>query len=252
MPEGDALHRAAARLQPLVGRRVEAESPHPQGLATGVARIVDGRVLESVEAVGKHLLLRFEGGVVVRSHLRMRGRWRVVPRDSPRRGRPWLVLRGGAWEAQQWNGPVLSLDRRPIDRLGPDLLAADTRVEDIVRRLRLADQGRLLGEALLDQRLVAGIGNMWLAETLWHVRVSPWRRLGEVGDEELAAALRLAQERMRASAAGARARRAVHRRAGRGCPRCGTPIRSRGLGETNRTAYWCPTCQPEDAPSAPG
>ena len=80
MPEGDALHRAAARLQPLVGERIEAESPHPRGEATGVARVVDGRVLEQVEAVGKHLLLRFEGGVVLRSHLRMSGRWRVERR----------------------------------------------------------------------------------------------------------------------------------------------------------------------------
>ena len=87
MPEGDALHRAAARLQPLVGQRVEAESPSPQGEATGVARAVDGRVLERVEAVGKHLLLHFEGGVVLRSHLRMTGRWRVAARGATR-GRP--------------------------------------------------------------------------------------------------------------------------------------------------------------------
>ena len=93
MPEGDSLHRIARRLQPLVGERVEAESPHPRGAATGVARAVDGRVLEHVGAVGKHLVLRFEGGVVVRSHLRMSGRWRVDPRGRVLRGRPWLVLR---------------------------------------------------------------------------------------------------------------------------------------------------------------
>src|SRR5262245_65459655 len=93
VPEGDAIHRAAGRLQPLVGERVEAESPNPRGLATGVARVVDGRVLEGVDAVGKHLLLRFEGGVVLRSHLRMNGRWRVGPRGAELRGRPWLVLR---------------------------------------------------------------------------------------------------------------------------------------------------------------
>jgi endonuclease-8 len=158
------------------------------------------------------------------------------------------VLRGGAWEARQWNGPVLTLDERPVRRLGPDLLAAETEVEDVVRRLRLADPERVVGEALLDQRLVAGIGNMWLAEALWHARVSPWRMLRDVGDEELEGALRFAQEHMRASAAGARPSRAAYRRSGRSCPRCGTPIRSRGLGETNRTAYWCPTCQPDGAP----
>src|ERR687897_1159760 len=113
MPEGDALHRAAQRLQVLVGERVEAESPHPRARATGVAPRIDGRRLEAVEAVGKNLLLRFEGGVVVRSHLRMSGRWRVEPRGRRRTGLPWLVLRGESREGVLWNGPVLELyDRR--------------------------------------------------------------------------------------------------------------------------------------------
>jgi endonuclease-8 len=249
VPEGDSLQRAARRLQPLVGERVEAESPHPRGQATGVARVVDGRVLQSVEAVGKHLLLRFEGGVVLRSHLRMNGRWRLRPRGSALRGSPWLVLRGGAWEATQWNGPVLTLEERAVRRLGPDLLADATRVEDAVARLRAADPGRLVGEALVDQRLVAGLGNMWLAEALWRARVSPWRRVGEVSDDELEAALGWARDAMRASVTGARARRAVYRRAGRPCRRFGAPVESRGLGDANRTAYWCPRCQP--APGEP-
>jgi endonuclease VIII len=243
MPEGDALHRAAARLQPLVGERIEAESPHPRGAATGVAREVDGRVLEGVEAVGKHLLLRFEGGVVLRSHLRMSGRWQVGPRGRAWRGRPWLVLRGGEWEATEWNGPVLALEERPVRALGPDLLADSTEVDDVVRRLR-SRPSRLVGEALLDQRLVAGIGNMWLAECLWQARVSPWRRLDEVSDEELVAALGWVRDAMRASVRGVRPRRTAYRRAGRPCRRCGTPIESRGLGEANRRAYWCPGCQP--------
>jgi endonuclease VIII len=243
MPEGDALHRAAARLQPLVGERIEAESPHPRGAATGVARVVDGRVLERVEAVGKHLLLRFEGGVVLRSHLRMSGRWRLRPRGSALRGSPWLVLRGGAWEATQWNGPVLALEERPVRALGPDLLAESTEVEDVVARLRTGPT-RLVGEALLDQRLVAGIGNMWLAEALWHARVSPWRRVEEVPDDELVAAVGWAREAMRASVRGVRPRRMAYRRPGRPCPRCGTPIESLGLGEAKRRAYWCPRCQP--------
>jgi endonuclease VIII len=244
MPEGDALHRTARRLQPLVGERIEAESPSPRGEATGVARAVDGRVLERVEAVGKHLLLRFEGGVVLRSHLRMNGRWRIARRGTTR-GRPWLVLRGGAWEATQWNGPVLTLERRPLRRLGPDLLADDTDVADLVPRVRTAAPSRLVGEALVDQRLVAGIGNMWVAEALWQARVSPWSPLGRVTDDELACVLAWAQEAMRAAAASPRGPRAVYRRAGRPCRRCGTAIASRGLGDANRTAYWCPACQPE-------
>jgi endonuclease VIII len=245
VPEGDSLHRAAARLRPLVGERIAAESPNPRGLATGVARAVDGRVLESVEAVGKHLLLRFEGGVVLRSHLRMNGRWRLRPRGSELRGSPWLVLRGGQWEATQWNGPVLTLEQRAVRRLGPDLLSEETAIAGVVRRLRGAASTLLVGEALVDQRLVSGIGNMWLAESLWHARLSPWRRVADATDVELTAALQWAQQAMRRSVDGGRSVRAVYRRAGRPCRRCGTPVSSRGLGDANRTAYWCPRCQPE-------
>lgn len=246
MPEGDALRRTAARLRPIVGDRVEAESPHPRGRATGVARAVDGRVLEGVDAVGKHLLLRFEGGVVVRSHLRMSGRWSIDRRGARRRGLPWLVLRGAELEATQWNGPVLTLEQRAVRRLGPDLLADGTDVTAVVERLRQTDQSRLLGEALVDQRLVAGIGNMWLAESLWHVRLSPWSPLETVSDRDLEAVLSWARTHMRAAVSGARPSPAVYRRAGRACPRCGTPLRSRGLGDANRTAYWCSSCQPAD------
>lgn len=246
MPEGDALHRAAARLQVLVGERVEAASPSPRGLVTNVARAVDGRVLESVDAVGKHLLLRFEGGVTVRSHLRMNGRWTVRERGPTTwRGRPWLLLRTRRFEAAQWSGPVLRLDDGRTRRLGPDLLAEHTTVDEVVARVRAAGPGRLLGEVLLDQGVVAGIGNMWVAELLWHSRLSPWLRSGDATDEELGSAVGWARDAMRASVAhsGAARTRAVYRRAGRPCRRCGAPIRSRGLGERNRTAYWCEGCQ---------
>jgi endonuclease VIII len=217
MPEGDSLHRIAARLQVLVGERVEAESPHPRGLATGVARIVDGRLVEAVDALGKHLLLRFEGGVVVRSHLRMSGRWRVEPRAqaATTRGRPWLVLRSGEWVATQWNGPVLTLDRRAVTQLGPDLLAASTDVDRVVSRMRATDPSRLIGEALVDQRIVSGIGNMWVAESLWQARVAPWRPVGDVDDDELSSVIGWAREAMRAAVVGTRRHRAVYRRAGR-------------------------------------
>jgi endonuclease VIII len=245
MPEGDSLHRIALRLRVLVGERVEAVSPNPRVRATGVARAVDGRVLEAVDAVGKNLLLRFHGDVVVRNHLRMNGRWRLRRHADPGwRGSPWLVLRGSQWEATQWNGPVLALGDGGARGLGPDLLAADATPGEIVSRLRGVDQSRLVGDALVDQRVVAGIGNMWLAETLWHARVSPWSSLAEVDDTELEFALGWAQEAMRASISGRRPERAVYRRAGHGCRRCGEPLRSRGLGDANRTAYWCPSCQP--------
>ncbi len=209
------------------------------------ARAIDGRRLEAVDAVGKNLLLRFDEGVVLRSHLRMNGRWRIDRRDAiPRRaGRPWLVLRGREWEATQWNGPVLSLGAGSTRALGPDLLADETTSTGVVARLRRGDQGRLVGEALVDQRVVSGIGNMWLAEALWHARTSPWSSLADVPDERLEQALAWAQEAMRSAVVGSRPSRAVYRRAGRGCPRCGSPVMSRGLGDANRTAYWCSVCQ---------
>jgi endonuclease VIII len=235
MPEGDALHRAARRLSVLVGERVEAESPHPRAQVTGVAPRIDGRRLEAVEAVGKNLFLRFEGGITVRSHLRMSGRWRVEPRGGARVGRPWLVLRGGAHEAVLWNGPVLEVVSRAL-RLGPDVLT------DELSRVRLHGT---IGEALLDQRQVSGIGNVWRCEALWHAHVSPWAAAEDVDQPGI---LDHAHRLMAAALDGGRPKRNVYRRAGRPCPRCGTPIRSRGQGDHNRMAYWCPACQAGASP----
>src|ERR671936_699356 len=144
MPEGDTLHRAAAKVRRLVGQRLDVVAPHPRGAA--VADRIDGRVLEDVAAVGKNILLTFEGGLVVRSHLRMRGRWRVEPAGTQSVGTPWLFLRGQERHA-------------------------------MLERLRKTDQSREIGEALLDQTLVSGIGNMWKAEGLFAAGISPWLRL---------------------------------------------------------------------------
>jgi endonuclease-8 len=243
MPEGDSLHRAARRLQLLVGETLEVESPNPRAQATGVAEQLDGRRLERVEAVGKNLLLSFEGGLVLRSHLRMSGRWTVRERGSTTRGRPWLVLRGSGREAVLWGGPVLELNKRAVRRLGPDILARPPELEGMVANLRRTDQGREVGDALLDQRLVAGIGNLWKAEALWRAEVSPWRPLGGTSDEELLSVLTEAARMMRRSVDSGREERSIYRKAGRPCPRCRTPIASRGQGDANRMAYWCPSCQ---------
>jgi len=128
-------------------------------------------------------------------------------------------------------------------RLGPDVLGRGVEPAEVVGRLRRVDARRLLGEALLDQRVIAGIGNMWMAEALWQARLSPWLPVGEASDEELTSTLSWAQRMMRASVEGTRAIRSVYRRAGRPCPRCGARILSLGLGDDNRTAYWCGRCQ---------
>jgi endonuclease-8 len=239
VPEGDSLHRVAEEVGRLAGEVVRVETPHPRAASLGLAERLDGKRLERVEAVGKNLLLTFEGGVVLRSHLRMRGRWRVLPATALRVGTPWLVLRGREVEAVLWHGPVLTLGRGPVDRLGPDIMESPPDLEAMVARLRGVDAARPLGEALLDQRLVAGIGNMWKAEALWLAGVSPWARLGELTDAEISDVLGAAARAMQ----GPRRPRSVYRRAGRPCPRCGTAVLARPQGETARTAYWCPACQ---------
>ena len=242
MPEGDSLHRAALRLQVLVGQKVDVETPHPRAAAKRLADRLDGLVLESVEAAGKNLLLRFQGGHVLRSHLRMTGRWRVEPRGAPRAGRPWLVLRGAEHEAVLWNGPILELDGAGGPRIGADILDEDPAYDAMLERLREASE-RQVGDALLDQRLVAGIGNIWRSEALWEARLSPWRPVAEVSDTELRAALEAAHRLMAASVAGARPLWRVYRRTGRACRRCGAPIRAHAQGDGARIAYWCPICQ---------
>jgi endonuclease-8 len=250
MPEGDAIHRAARRLQVLLGQELEVETPHPRAAVKQLAPVLGGRRLESVEAVGKNLLLRFEGGVVLRSHLRMKGRWRVLARDADVLGTPWLVLRGDDHVAVMSGGSVLELDRGVVTRLGPDILAEPPDVEAMLTRLRRVEQSRPVGDALLDQRLVAGIGNMWKAEALWAAEVSPWRPLGEVTDEALRRVLMQAHSKMKGRLDGIRGRSRVYRRAAHPCPRCGTPIRSRPQGDGARMAYWCPTCQVGEEPRA--
>jgi endonuclease VIII len=239
VPEGDALHRAAQRLRVLEGEIVTATAPNPRAAVLGIAERIDGKRLERVEARGKNLLLSFEGGLVVRSHLRMSGRWFVQAADMPVRGTPWLVLRAGDWQAVQVNGPVLEVGTAKLARLGPDVLDDPPDIDGMIERFRRADQNRELGDALLDQAFVAGIGNKWKAEALFEAQTSPWKRLRAVEDDELRKVLGAASSLMRST----RRRNRVYRKAGRQCTRCGEPIRSWPQGDNARMAYWCPGCQ---------
>lgn len=243
MPEGDSLHRAAARLAPFVGERLAVEARHGRARALGLAERLDGRRLLSVEAVGKNLLLEWEGGLVLRSHLRMKGRWRVAAAGAPIAGTPWLVLTGSAQQAVLSGGGELELTRGPnprVARLGPDIMLDPPDLDGMLARFRGADASRELGDALLDQRLVAGIGNKWKAEGLFRARVSPWARLRDVSDDDLRTVLAETSAAMRSG----RARRLVYDRAGLPCPRCATPVAAWRQGDDARTAFWCPACQP--------
>ena len=249
MPEGDALYRTAQRLQVLVGERLCVEAPNPRAAVKHIAERLDGKRLEVVEAAGKNLFLRFEGGVTLRSHLRMKGRWRVQERGREVVGNPWLVLRGTAHEAVLWHGPVLELSDRARHRLGPDILAEPPDLDAMLENLRALPAGIRLGEALQVQGAVAGIGNMWMNEALFEARVSPWLTLRDASDDELRVALAAAARLMHGRLDGARGGRRVYRRTRRPCPRCGETVRSWPLGDAARMAYWCPGCQRGEGPA---
>ena len=257
MPEGDTIHYAATRIRAVLEQRVPQEilAPQPRHRLDRWPARLAGRRVRAVNARGKHLLLCFEGGVVVHSHLRMSGSWAVYAegqRWRRARSRAWLVLRCDGWEIVQFDGPVLQLmsevrarSEPALCALGPDVLGERFDAPEFLRRLRRDDPRRPIGDALLDQRTLAGIGNLWKAESCFAAGVSPWRATGEVRDEEALAIVHLARLRMQQSARdGFEARpRAVYRRAGAPCVRCGAAIRQRGQWEDNRLTYWCPGCQ---------
>ena len=263
MPEGDTIHYAARRVgAALVGKDITAiETPHPRRAADRWPERLAGRGVRGVDAHGKHLFVRFEGDLTIHSHLRMTGKWGVYRqgerwRRSPRRA--WLVIRTPEHEVVEFDGPVLELmtdSRTRFDQrlagLGPDVLAEGFDERGFLRRLREDDQTRGIGDALLDQRNLAGIGNVWKSEGCFLAGVDPWRTLADVGDDEalrVVAEVRPLMERSVEKGGGwIRTREDgtlwVFERGGLPCHRCGTRVRARGQGEDNRTTYWCPGCQ---------
>ena len=257
VPEGDAIHSAARRVgDALVGRAiVEIETPQARHAMDRWPERLEGRSVRAVDARGKHLFLRFEGGLTLHSHLRMRGSWGVYPRGQRWRRSPhraWLVIRTADHDVVQFDGPVLELmsdGRARFDQrlagLGPDVLADDFDESRFLRRLREDDQTRGIGDALLDQRNLAGVGNAWKSEGCFLTGIDPWRRLRELSDAEALAIVRELRPLMRASVerGGGIGRTWVFGRARLRSRRCGARIRARGQGDDNRTTYWCPRCQ---------
>jgi endonuclease VIII len=257
MPEGDTIAYAANRIRPVLEGRVPESitTPQPRHALDRWPERLRGRHVTAIGTHGKHLFLHFEGALVLHSHLGMTGAWAVYAdgrrwRRSPRRA--WLVMRSEGHEVVEFDGPTLELvtegrtrfDQR-LAALGPDVLAEEFDAPRFLRNIRVDDQTRTTGDALLDQSNVAGIGNMWKAEGCWEASIDPWRRLGEVSDAELLAIVEKLRPRMQLSAReGPLAIKSrVYGLVGRPCPRCGERIRSRGQGDANRTTYWCPGCQ---------
>jgi endonuclease VIII len=251
MAEGDTILRAARRIEAAIGgEQITVSTPNRRGAAAGIQRL-DGKTLERVSARGKHLLLEF-GDLSLHSHLGMSGSWHVYPHGATWRkpaGAAWAVLKGKNSEAVQFGGPTLRLLRtnalrrdQTLSRLGPDILAADFDREAIVRSLRAHPHGAL-GDALLDQTLLAGVGNIFKSEACFAARLDPWQPIGDLTNEQLDRVIDAAHGLMQDAVEHGRHANAVYRRAGQPCPACGTRIVSRGQGDANRTTYWCPTCQ---------
>jgi endonuclease-8 len=210
------------------------------------------------EARGKHLLLHFEGDLVLHSHLGMRGSWRIRPaaRSSAQDRRAWIVLSVAGAEATELDGSHLELrtesELRSDPRLrllGPDVLDPGFDAPTGIGSLRGTDQSRQLGEALLDQRVLSGIGNIYKCEGCWSARIDPWRRLADLDDDELRRLVIEVAALMRYGVETGRTPRSIYRRAGQPCPRCGARIQARGQGDANRTTYWCTPCQTGESPT---
>jgi endonuclease-8 len=264
VPEGDSLYRFAARLRPVLeGHVLRGARAHGPGAVPRVDRIV-GATCTGVRSQGKNLIISFDNGLALRGHLRMYGTWHVY-----RPGQPWtkpesqarLVLEVDGATVVNFSAPVIELiEERALDHyqplagLGPDLLADDFDAAEAFRRLRHPTRAALtIGDAIMDQRAMAGVGNIWKHETLFRCGVNPWRRLDELDDATLHAIIDTAHHLLRASVGKPnrfgltrRPSMFVYMRAGQPCRRCYTRIRSAPQGGDVRQTAYCPKCQPID------
>jgi endonuclease VIII len=270
MPEGDAIFRAARTLnRALAGRHVTRfESAFPKLTRVHHDTPITGRTIESVIAAGKHVLLRFSGDLTLRTHMRMNGSWHLY-RPGERWRRPArdmrILIATSEYEAVGFAIPVAEfLDARSearqddLRKMGPDLLGAFDE-DEAVRRIREHDREEI-ADVLLNQRVVAGIGNIYKCETLFLCGVNPFSRTADLHDDTLRALLRTARKYLLANVArrsggivtyagfqrerGEGGRHYAYGRAGRACRKCGATIQLRAQGTHARLTYWCPGCQP--------
>jgi endonuclease-8 len=261
VPEGDTLFKAAARLRPaLAGHRlIRFEAPRLRG-----DRPAEGSLIERVEARGKHLLIAFEGGLTLRTHLQMNGSWHLY-----RHGERWqkgahlaraVVEADSGWVAVCFQAPVVETfwaaagEPDVLASLGPDLCLPESLADDVLdavvsRSHQLTTEQTTLGEALLDQRIAAGIGNVYKSEACFAVGVDPGTPISDVDDPTRRRVWSMAARQLQANLGHAgRATHpgglAVYGRQGQPCRRCGAPIRMVRHGDLARSTYWCPACQP--------
>jgi len=264
VPEGDTVFLAATRLhQALAGQRLLATDFRVPGAATAD---LAGQVVREVVPKGKHLLFRTDAGVTLHTHFKMEGVWHLYRPGERWRGPDFqvrAVLRTERWVAVGFRLAICELlpterEHEVVGHLGPDVLGSDWDLEEAARRLR-ADPARAIGTALLDQRAVAGPGNIWKCELCFLWGVDPWAPVGEVRDLEGMLALlarMMAANRTtgnQVTTGDTRPGRTswVAGRTGKPCRRCGTPIRKaeQESYDAERPTYWCPTCQPGPGPA---
>lgn len=253
MPEGDTIHRAANRLrEALAGRQlVSFRATKLQGV-----RPRPDAVIDDVEARGKHLLIRFTDGLVLQTHMMMTGAWHVyAPGERWRRPEhvARVVIDVGDAVAVCFQAPVIrtymdAADSSPVDHLGPDLCDPNADLDEALRRLDRYDPRAEIACVLVDQRVAAGIGNVYKSEVLFAARIDPTTPLGQLDRAARRALLTIAAGQLQANID--RAARATHPlgyavygRYRKPCRVCETPIRWRRQGDPPRTTYWCPKCQ---------
>lgn len=253
MPEGDTIFRAARTLhRALAGKRVARF----ETVLAPLARVDDetplaGRKIESVSAIGKHLIIAFDGGLNLRTHMRMNGSWHIY-RSGERWQRPRsdmrIVIDAGDYEAVAFNVPVAEFVRDlgrhdELRKLGPDVLSPDFDAAAALERMRERD-GDAIADVLLNQRVMAGIGNIWKSETLFLSRINPFIPVRELTDDDLEHVIVIARKLLTASAnAESRASFFVYGRGGQACRRCRSAIQYKKQGDDARGTYWCPKCQ---------
>jgi endonuclease-8 len=265
VPEGDTIFQTAAGLRPLlVGQQIlrarSGRTPGPQ-----MQRVVGARVT-AIDTMGKHMLIHFDNGLALHTHLRMGGTWHRYAPGEPWRIADWkarVVLEVEGHVVVCFNAPVAELMpsrathlHPALATLGPDLLSPEFSADDAFARMR-AHPDLEIAEALLDQRLMAGVGNVIKTETLFLESLNPWTHVSMLDDEHLKSAIATARRLLQDNATPGHPQRVTTRsdpqlqtslyiygRAGRPCPRCRTPIQLRRQGALNRVTYWCPSCQP--------
>lgn len=263
MPEGDTLFKTATRLRPALvgGQLTRFEAPRMRGRGPSL-----GEQIEGVEARGKNLLVHFRGGLTLRTHLRMTGSWHLY-RERERWRKPAYLARAvlgvdSGWVAVCFQAPVVETFHRAgsepdgLAGLGPDLCRPEASSEDVVasvlaRTVRFATAGTTLADALLDQRIAAGVGNVYKSEVCFAVGIHPATPVAQLGDEDRRAVWAMAARQLQANLDSPVRRThpaglAVYGRGGQPCLRCQTPIASSRHGDLARVTYWCPRCQPEN------